>query len=87
MKSNIANLNKNEIVFRAKWKCPTLGHSKHNGLEHPRCYDKFKKGDLLEEKVAFYDIETEDLNADYGIIFSYVIESADGKIKRKRKLS
>jgi uncharacterized protein YprB with RNaseH-like and TPR domain len=76
---NIGRLTKDEIVKRANWRCPVKGHSKHNGLEHPKCYEKLK--DLEEgEKIGFLDIETSNLKADFGIIFSYCIKEHGGKI-------
>jgi uncharacterized protein YprB with RNaseH-like and TPR domain len=69
---DLASLPKAEIIRRAKWKCPTEGHSSHNGLEHPRCYDKaiFDK-----DEVAFFDVETSNLKSTYGIVFSYALKS------------
>lgn len=67
---DLKGLTKQEILNRAKWKCPEKGHSSHNGLEHPRCYDKHKG--IQGEKTLFLDIEAEDLNADYGIMFCWV---------------
>ena len=72
---NLVNLKKSEIIQRAKWKCPLPGHSKHNGLEHPRCYEKFS--DIKIDKMCILDIETEDLNADFGIIFCWAILDID----------
>lgn len=43
----------------------------HDGYHHPECYRR----DFLEkEKIGFLDIETEDLTAEYGIIFCYCIK-------------
>ena len=70
---DISNLKMDEIKTRVRWKCPLKGHSKHNGLEHSSCYDKLHTLDL-REKIGFLDIETEDLKADYGVIFSYCIK-------------
>jgi len=79
MKFNIAKLRKDEIIKRAKWKCPLKGHSGHSGLEHPNCYELLNKLDL-EEKIGFLDIEASNLNADFGIVFSYCIKKQGGKI-------
>lgn len=75
---DLSQLKKEEILKRAKWKCPLQGHSKHNGLEHPRCFDKFKM--VGGEKILFFDIEAEDLNADYGIMFNWCAMDEDGNI-------
>lgn len=49
----------------------------HNFLEHPKCFKKL----IPEEKVGFLDIESSNLNADFGFIISYAIKDYDsGKI-------
>ncbi len=72
---NITKMTKAEIVKRAKWKCPLPGHSKHNGLEHPRCYDKYNHIDI--DRTCILDIETEDLNADFGIMICWCLLDLD----------
>ena len=69
-KSVLSQLPALELRKRLNWKCPLKGHSGHDGVSHNRCWDKLKGVDL-EEKVLFYDVETEDLNADYGIMFNW----------------
>lgn len=54
---------------RLVWRCE---HG-HNGYEHGRCYDRFH---AIEQNIGFLDIETEDLRADYGIIFGYCIKDS-----------
>jgi uncharacterized protein YprB with RNaseH-like and TPR domain len=54
---------------RLEFRC---GH-RHNGYEHTQCY---MRAHHKEEKIGFLDIETEDLRADYGIIFGYCIKDA-----------
>lgn len=76
---DITKLRAEEIKKRARWKCPLEGHSKHNGLEHPACYDKLQSLDL-REKIGFIDIETEDLKADYGVVFCYCIKDRNSDI-------
>jgi len=71
---DLKSMKKAEILQRAAWKCPVSGHSKHNGLEHPRCYDKLHQ--LEGERICFLDIETEDLYAEYGVIFCWCILDA-----------
>ena len=71
---DLIKLTKEQIITRAKWKCPVPGHSKHNGLEHPRCYDRLQK--IEGERIGFLDIETEDLKADFGIMFCWCVLDA-----------
>lgn len=47
---------------------------RHNGYQHPECFKKFI---ITDEKIGFIDIETEDLTAEYGIIFGYCIKDAN----------
>lgn len=72
---DLGGMKKKEILERAKWKCPLPGHSKHNGLEHPRCYEKFFGLKLGKECIL--DIEAEDLKADYGIVFCWCVLDLD----------
>lgn len=46
----------------------------HNGYAHPKCYNEFH---AKEQRIGFLDIETEDLRADFGIIFCYCIKDAN----------
>ena len=72
---DVVSLSKDEVLKRAKWKCPLEGHSKHNGLEHSACYDRLHTQNF-GERIGFLDIETTDLNADYGIVTCYCIKDA-----------
>ena len=45
----------------------------HSHLEHPQCYT------TPPEKIGFFDIETSNLNADFGIMLSYAIKEWKGK--------
>lgn len=83
---NILNCTKQEILDRAKYRCV----HRHNGISHTKCFDN--KNGKVEERIAFLDIETENLNADWGIMFCWVIkDSKTGKILfdtlQKRDLS
>ena len=69
MKLNIAKTPKDELIRRSKFKCV---HG-HNGVDHPNCYDEQNKNN---ERIGFFDIEAEGLEADYGIMFSYYIKVA-----------
>jgi len=68
---NIATLTKDDLTKRTKWKCQ---HG-HTGISHPICYERYKDVNF-GERVGFLDIETTDLNADYGIVVCYCIKDA-----------
>lgn len=53
---------------------------RHNGIDHHQCYDEHNG---LVERIGFYDIETSNLSADFGIVLSYCILSNDGKIYKR----
>ena len=61
---NIFALSKSELKKRQTTYCK----HRHNGIDHPQCFDRMFG---LEERVGILDIETEALDADYGIVFSY----------------
>lgn len=63
-KLNLARLRKDEIVWMSTHLCE---HS-HNYLAHPQCY----KG--VQEKIGIWDIETSNLDADYGFILTWCIK-------------
>ncbi len=52
----------------------------HNGFAHQNCY-KMAKG--IKDKLGFFDIETSDLNADWGFLLSYCIKHEDGPIIKR----
>jgi uncharacterized protein YprB with RNaseH-like and TPR domain len=59
---------------RALWRCV----HKHTGIEHPNCYNTHH---AFNENIGFIDIETESLDADYGVIFCYcILDSKTGRI-------
>jgi len=70
---NLANLKKDEILKRHFFRCI---HG-HTGLEHSNCYEQ---QNCLKEKLGFVDIETSNLKATYGIVFSYCIKKHGGEI-------
>lgn len=61
---------------RLAWRC---GHG-HNGYSHRNCW-KMAMG--VKDKLGFFDIETSDLNADWGFVLSYCIKHEDGKIIKR----
>jgi hypothetical protein len=73
----VSKLKKEEVLARDKFMCPEKGHGSKNGWEHPRCFERYTKG-LYQEKVLYFDIEAEDLNADYGIMFNWYAIDEDG---------
>lgn len=71
MKINLANLKKSEIIKMSKMRCK---HG-HRYTEHLNCYIEEQMG--KGPKVGFLDIETSNLSADFGIMFTYVIKVLD----------
>lgn len=56
-----------EIVWLARHRCRHY----HTYLEHYQCY---LKENPLKEKIGFFDIETSNLQADFGIIYCYCLK-------------
>lgn len=77
-KAFLNKLNATELKKRLRWTCPLKGHSHHDGISHNRCYDRLVGVDLTE-KLAYLDIEAEDLKADYGIMFCWCLWDAQKK--------
>ena len=73
----ISKMKKDEIVARERFRCPEKGHSSHDGFSHNRCFEKHTLG-LYQEKILYFDIESSDLNADYGIVFCWYAIDEDG---------
>jgi len=67
----VSKLTKRELVEINNWTCP---HA-HSGLSHYTCWLKYG-GE--KTRVGFFDIETSNLAADYGILLSYCIKE-EGK--------
>ena len=64
----VTRLKKKEINWLSTHKCK---HS-HSYLEHYNCYIQENP---LQQKVGFFDIETSNLKANYGICFCYCIKT------------
>jgi hypothetical protein len=77
MPLEVSRMKKDEILARDRFRCPERGHGSKNGWEHPKCFDKHVL-DLFQEKILFFDIEAEDLSADYGIMFNWFAIDEDG---------
>ena len=56
-----------EYTERLEYKCK---HS-HNGITHPSC---FERENDIQERIGILDIETSNLDADFGIILSWCIK-------------
>lgn len=71
-------LSKSEFSKREKYRCI----HRHNGLNggHPNCYDQAFG---ITERIGFFDLETSNLQANWGIILSYCILSDDGKLYKR----
>lgn len=63
---NVARMKKIEIIWMQNHKCK---HG-HNYLEHQNCYFEENPN---KERLGFFDIETTNLKADFGIILQYCI--------------
>lgn len=74
MKAPIAELKKKELVWLGKHRCKK--HS-HTYLEH---YDCYLKENPPEDKIGFLDIESSNLKATFGIVYTYAIKELDGKL-------
>lgn len=52
----------------------------HKFIEHPTCYEKYLHGKIPPEKIGFFDIETSNLNASFGLILSFAVKERGGKV-------
>lgn len=68
----IHRLKKKEIIWLATHNCKAHAHSY---LSHYNCF--LRENPNLEEKVGFLDIETSNLDANWGIMLSYCIKDKD----------
>lgn len=71
--SILKRMTKQEILKYSKITC--VHHQPY--LSHPNCLAKMVH---FEEKVGYLDIETSNLNANYGMVISYSIKEEGGKI-------
>lgn len=75
MQAPVHRLSKDKIVWLANHKCK----HRHTYLEHYNCY--LSECPEAEEKVGFLDIESSNLDANFGIMLSYCIkEKGSNKI-------
>jgi len=69
----VDRLTKKEIVWLAKHQCK----HKHNYLSHYGCFHP----PIAPERIGFFDIETSNLDANFGIMLSYaILDGTDGTI-------
>lgn len=82
---NIRRLNKTEV----NWLWENMCKHGHRYLEHFSCFvDEHPEGvegigspdGILKEEIGFFDLESTDLNAEFGIMISYGIKKLNGKI-------
>ena len=74
---DVSTLRKDEIVRRASFKC----RHGHTGLSHAKCYERGESAPV--EVVGFADIEASNLNATFGIIYTYCIKTLDGPLIKR----
>ena len=73
----VNNMLKVEMLDRHNFRCK----HRHNGFEHPACYDAAKK---CGERIGFLDIESGgSLDADWGFLLTYCIKKLDGPIIKR----
>lgn len=74
MRAPVKRLLKREVEWLGSHSCK----HHHSYLEHYQCFLEEKpQGCPFVERVGFLDIETSNLDADFGIIFSYAIKPLD----------
>jgi uncharacterized protein YprB with RNaseH-like and TPR domain len=73
---NLANVKKDELVKRSHFRCV---HG-HDGISHWNCYDQTHN---ISKKIGFLDIESSNLKANWGFVFSYCIKEENGPIIKR----
>jgi len=75
--TNFNRLKKDEILWLYGHYC----RHGHRYTAHPKCFDEEHHDHIVaSEKIGFVDIETTNLNADFGYIICYCIKDLDGEI-------
>ena len=64
----IAQLSKQKIIELAHWRCP---EHRHSGIEHYTCWLKYGEP---QEKTCIFDIETSNLDANFGLLLVWGIK-------------
>jgi len=89
MKAPVNSMRLAEIKSLYNWRC--AAHSM-DGISHYPCFIKEKPQDMgFREKVGIFDLETSNLAADFGYIFSYAILDDDtdkvyGRVLRPQEI-
>lgn len=74
---NLLEMPKKDLIDRVRFRCV----HRHNGIEHPTCFDKrLGRG---PERRGFADIETDNLNANFGYILTYCIKPEGGRVIKR----
>lgn len=80
MLAPVKRLKHQEIVWLSTRRC----RHGHSFLEHWTCYEKNPPKDspleTNQERIGYFDIESSDLNAEFGYVFSYAILDDSGKV-------
>lgn len=74
---NLNQLKATELRWMATHNCE---HG-HKFITHPKCYERFKANGEPVERIGFYDIETSNLNADFGLMLSYAVKERKGNVQ------
>jgi uncharacterized protein YprB with RNaseH-like and TPR domain len=69
----VHRLKVSEIRALAIWRC----RHRHNGLEHYQCW--LDEHPELQPRIGFLDIETSNLDANFGIMLTYCIKDSSGQ--------
>ena len=75
-KAQLLGLTKAELINRFDFRCK---HG-HNGIRHIKCYEK--KNHKPIERIGFADIETSNLKADFGMVYTWCIKEKGGPLYR-----
>ena len=77
---NLNRLKKDEILWLFNHTC----RHNHRYTEHPQCFlEEYKDSGEIHEKIGFIDIETSNLDADFGYIFCYSLKERGGELKHR----
>jgi len=62
-------------IHQSSWHC---SHN-HSGNEHPKCWERFV-ATFGNERVGFLDIESSNLQGDFGFMFSWALKEYNGQV-------
>lgn len=80
MRAPVKQMLKREVEWLGSHSCK---HG-HSYLEHYNCFLEEKPEECpFQERIGFLDIESSDLNANFGYVFSYCIKELDGPIIKR----